>query len=402
MNQAVQRVLKPVRPLKVLSISHSAMRESSERLRYAPLAQAGDIQLTLLVPEKWKQFGYQWIAEPSPSSLDVRIHPIRLGKMGRAKWYMHYYPGLERLVDQLRPDVIHLWEEPWSVVALQAARLCQRRTPRPALVLETEQNILYKLPLPFEKIRRYTLSCADAMVVRQEEALAVCRACGYEGKGVVVEYWADTNRFFPHDRAGARKEFGSRGFTVGYVGRMVEDKGLFTVLDALSLCKEDIHFFLAGDGPDRDRIIRRAHELGLTNRVRIFPKMAPERVAHFMNALDVLVLMSVTTRTWKEQFGRVAMEVQACRVPVVGSSSGAIPSVVGEGGWIVTEYDSLGLSLLLDRLANDPDEVNAKADAALKQARSRFSVERISDALRAAFLEGSRNRQSKVTSEGSV
>ncbi len=112
------------------------------------------------------------------------------------------------------------------MVALQALRLCERRSPRPALLLETEQNILRRLPLPFERIRRHTLHHIDALVVRQPEALEVCRACGYEGPGVVVEYCVDRSIFHPNDRTGAKLEFEAEGFTIGYAGRLVPEKGL--------------------------------------------------------------------------------------------------------------------------------------------------------------------------------
>src|ERR1700730_8489953 len=79
-------------PLRVLSISHAALRECSERDRYLPPASMSDINLTVLVPSKFENFGAKVIAEPPLSSLDVRIQPIRLRKVGSAKWYMHYYP----------------------------------------------------------------------------------------------------------------------------------------------------------------------------------------------------------------------------------------------------------------------------------------------------------------------
>jgi glycosyltransferase involved in cell wall biosynthesis len=260
--------------------------------------------------------------------------------------------------------------------------------------LETDQNILYRLPWPFEQIRRYTLSRTDALIVRQPEALAVSRGCGYKGAGVVVEYWADTDKFYPRDRTGSRNELGVSGFTIGYVGRLAEEKGLSTVLDALVLCKRDVDFLMVGEGPDRERLIQRVRQLGLANRVRFLPSTTPDRVPRFMNALDTLILMSRTTRTWKEQFGRVIMEAQACGIPVIGSSSGAIPSVVGKGGWIVEESDALGLSQLLDRLASNPDEVAAKAAEGMLQARGRFSSQTISAALRTAFIEAMRQRRS--------
>jgi L-malate glycosyltransferase len=65
--------------------------------------------------------------------------------------------------------------------------------------------------------------------------------------------------------------------------------------------------------------------------------------------LDVLVLPSRTTPTWKEQFGRVIVEALWCNVPVVGSDSGEIPHVIEltGGGLIFREGDP---EMLAERL----------------------------------------------------
>ena len=66
----------------------------------------------------------------------------------------------------------------------------------------------------------------------------------------------------------------------------------------------------------------------------------------------------------REQFGRVIVEAQACGVPVIGSRSGAIPAVVGDGGWIVPERDPANLGRLLDDLAADRTQLRAKSISA--------------------------------------
>ncbi|MFQ3664330.1 MAG: glycosyltransferase, partial [Chloroflexaceae bacterium] len=63
---------------------------------------------------------------------------------------------------------------------------------------------------------------------------------------------------------------------------------------------------------------------------------------------------SRTTPTWKEQFGRVLIEAMSCGVPVIGSSSGEIPHVIGEGGLTYPEGDVSALSAAIARLVADP------------------------------------------------
>jgi glycosyltransferase involved in cell wall biosynthesis len=103
-----------------------------------------------------------------------------------------------------------------------------------------------------------------------------------------------------------------------------------------------------------------------------------------MRSLDTLVLLTRTTRAVREQFGRVIIEAQACGTPVIGSTSGAIPDVVGDGGWIVPERDCEGLRDLLNRLCSDPSLVQAKAVAARRNVESRFTYDRVAAAIEQA------------------
>ena len=73
-----------------------------------------------------------------------------------------------------------------------------------------------------------------------------------------------------------------------------------------------------------------------------------------LRRLDALALPSRTTASWKEQFGRVLIEAMSCGLPVVGSSSGEIPRVIGDGGLIYPEGDSAALAGALRRLADEP------------------------------------------------
>ena len=143
-------------------------------MRYVPLAADGDIDLTLLAPERWYENDGWLEASPSDSDLTTILAPIRLPRAGRARWYMHYYPHMKEIVRQVKPDVIHLWEEPWSAVAAQAVCLRNRLSPDAAMTIEVEQNIDRRLPLPFELVRRFTLKSTDHLIGRHPDADEGC------------------------------------------------------------------------------------------------------------------------------------------------------------------------------------------------------------------------------------
>src|SRR5207245_3300012 len=77
-------------------------------------------------------------------------------------------------------------------------------------------------------------------------------------------------------------------------------------------------------------------------------------VPRYLERMTALVLPSLTTPTWKEQFGHVLIEAMACGVPVIGSDSGAIPEVIGDAGLVVPEGDVAGLAEALRRPASTP------------------------------------------------
>ena len=160
------------------------------------------------------------------------------------------------------------------------------------------------------------------MIGRGNESLEVARRAGFTGPTATVEYGLDRTFFHPE---GNGRRGSLSALTLGYVGRIVREKGLHDVLDAMAITRSPAVLRIMGDGPDAPALKEKAGALGLADRLRILPPRPPAEVARFMRSLDILVLMSRTTPTWKEQFGRVIMEAQGCGTPVIGSSSGSIP-----------------------------------------------------------------------------
>jgi glycosyltransferase involved in cell wall biosynthesis len=87
--------------------------------------------------------------------------------------------------------------------------------------------------------------------------------------------------------------------------------------------------------------------------VRIVTDVRHEEVPAYLNAMDVVCVPSLTTRRWREQFGRVLIEAFACGVAVIGSDSGEVPHVIGDAGVVVGEADEAGWQASLGRLLDD-------------------------------------------------
>ncbi|CCD89072.1 putative Glycosyl transferase, group 1 [Bradyrhizobium sp. ORS 285] len=374
------------RRLRIVSIAHPATSSEAGRLRYRFLASRPDVDLHLVMPEVWKEFGRTIQAPPSDDGFPVHRLPIRLPEAGPMKWYLHFYPALRRLLRELDPDVIHLWEEPWSIVALQAQLL----RGRAALVLEVDQNILKRLPPPFEAIRKFVLGRTDHILSRSPDATEVVRARGYAGPVTPIGYGVDLATFTPAEAPAPHRADAPLRF--GYVGRLVVEKGLDDALEALARSPSAATLSIMGEGPHETHLRQRVEELGLRGRVEFQGWAAPAEVAAFLRSLDALLLLTRTTNTVREQFGRVIIEAQACGIPVIGSTCGAIPDVIGDGGWIVPEQDPERLSRLLDQLSADRTQFAARSQAARANVLKRFTYDAVATAIEAACRAADQSR----------
>ena len=373
-------------PMKILSIAHTAVRNDAARFRYSRLSARHNVEVHLVVPAVWKEFNRTIHADPAKNDgFTLHVLPIRLSHVGPFGWYLHFYPGLGNLLRELKPDVIHLWEESWSLIALQARILRENA----ALVLEVDQNLLKRLPPPFQTIRKEVLHHTDHLLARSLDAAAVARACGYTGAATQIGYGVDKGTFFP---GGHIPRSDSGPLRVGYVGRLIEEKGIDDALVAIAQFQGPISLLIMGEGPYEGRLRRRSAELGLLDKVTFRGWGEPPDVASAMRELDVLVLLTRTTRSVREQFGRVIIEAQACGVPVIGSDSGSIPDVVGKGGWIVPGRDPSGVARLLQSIAANPDLRIAASDAARDNVDSRFTYDDVAEALMSACFQAVASR----------
>jgi len=140
---------------------------------------------------------------------------------------------------------------------------------------------------------------------------------------------------------------------IGYVGRLVEEKGVEVLLEAVSKLTGPWRLQILGDGPNRARLEQLSQWLGIHSRVTFDRKMPSTHLPNYFSGLDVLVLPSLSRPNWKEQFGRVLVEAMACDVITIGARSGAIPEVIGDAGLTFAEGDVAELQAHLQQLIDD-------------------------------------------------
>lgn len=316
----------------VLHVAHS--RQVSEgkiaRLRVEP-----DLRIHLVRPG------------PRSDSLDgvVRAPVLRPSDPHRCVYATLTF-GLRRL----RPDIVHVEEEPDSVAALQVCLARRAWAGSARLVFHTWQNVARRLDPMVSALLRTSLAAADAVLCASPEAERVVRERGFRGlTRTILPQGVDPARFTPAPSAPPAGRF-----AVGYVGRLVPEKGCDTLLEAAAALGPGCSLTLVGQGAERPALERRAAALGAAGRVRFSGPLDHASIPRVVAGFDVLVLPSRTTAVWKEQFGRVLAEAMACAVPVVGSDSGAIPWVIGDAGLVFPEGDAAALAHRLKALRDNP------------------------------------------------
>ena len=267
-------------------------------------------------------------------------------------------------------DLVHCWEEPYVAAAAQVAAWTPVKVP---LVFATFQNIDKRYPPPFSWFERYVAGRADGLVAFGQTMLEVARTHGFVPRRTrVIPIGVDTVRFAPHAavRAGIRASFGWDDGTpvVGFVGRFVPEKGLELLTSVLGGLRRPWRALFVGSGPLDAPLRQWAAPFG--DRVQIAATVAHDAVPDWLNAMDVLCAPSQTTRTWREQFGRMLIEAFAVGLPVIASDSGEIPHVVGDAGIVLPERDAAAWTTTLDALLCDANRRTALGHAARARAVS--------------------------------
>jgi len=332
--------------MRVLMISKACLVGAYQR-KLEEIARFPDIELMVIVPPSWREGSHLIQLERAHiAGYELVVEPIAFN----GRFHLHFYPRLGRRLRAFAPDIVHVDEEPYNLATFHALRLAKKAGAR--VLWFTWQNLNRRYPLPFRFIERYNMRHADYAVAGSRGAAVVWREKGYTGPlAVIPQFGVDPDIFAP--RSDERDP--ARGFLIGYLGRLVPEKGLDLLLEAVAGMDGAWRLAIVGAGPERDCLEAFARRLGLADRV-FFERWVPSlRMPAFYRELDALVLPSRSRPNWIEQFGRVLIEAMACGVPVVGSDCGEIPNVVGDAGLIFPEGDTGALRECLVHLMRELD-----------------------------------------------
>jgi glycosyltransferase involved in cell wall biosynthesis len=342
--------------IKVLSISHSAVVGGYQD-RCVEVARHPDIDLTLVVPRRWMQFN-RWVQlekESDPTYRIIARQPLTWGLRSlRLRNVCHLYRGLGRIFREVGPDIVEIWEEPFSAAAAQAVFLSRRLRPRPRVIFFTAQNIEKRYPPPFSLFEGYVYRRADYAFPVNEEARRVIERKGFSRPALVLPLGVNPRLFYRHDASALREKLGLFKFTVGFAGKFDRQKGVLELIAACAPLKGRINLLLIGKGEIKSEMVSALERTGLLPDARIIPTVPYPELPLYLSAMDALAMPSITLPGLKEQFGRILIEAMACAVPVIGSTSGEIARVIGRSGMICPEGDCGSLGAAIKLLLQEP------------------------------------------------
>ena len=161
-------------------------------------------------------------------------------------------------------------------------------------------------------------------------------------------------------REGVRAALSLEGPTLAFAGRLGVQKALGVALEAL-VTVPGVTLVVAGDGPEREPLRRRARELGLGGRARFLGTVSRETVLRLFRAADASLLSS----SW-ENFPHTVVEALAVGTPVIATAVGGVPEVVrdGENGLLVPPGDPVALAAAIRRFFDDGNLRRRLAEAA--------------------------------------
>ena len=358
--------------MNLLAIGHSYVLAVNRAILRA-LADEHGFTVTVGAPQDYAGDLRPLRCEPEPHNSALHVAPLPM----RATGYPHFSwfepRALRNLLRQGRFDVVSIWEEPFIVSGFQIAAAVRRHSSA-RFCFYSCQNLSKAYPPPFSWFERQTVSWSDGWCAAGGLVKETLTQRGYEPKrGAVLPLAVDTSLFRPignEERQKLLQELGLEPPVVGFVGRLVNAKGISVLIEALSNVAADQPWsaLFLGSGPEEEAIRSWVQKNNLGSRVRV-QLVRHDEVPRYMGIMDVLAVPSQTTPKWKEQFGRVIIEAFACGAAVIASDSGEIPYVVGPAGLVVPESDKARWAVELTSLLGDPSRRKEFAQLGIHRAQ---------------------------------
>jgi glycosyltransferase involved in cell wall biosynthesis len=267
-------------------------------------------------------------------------------------------------------DTVIFFMELGPFLPLAAARLMGKRTlwmlPSSFLKMSEKGRSYPKL---LKKLHPLNYALSDSIVVYSKNIICEWGLENYQRKiKIANEHFIDTLKF------SVKKSPNDRGRTIGFLGRLSEEKGILNFIYAVPLILKEIpdcQFTIIGDGPLRNDIDRFITTNNLINNVQCKGWIPHDALPEYLNKLRIIIIPSDT-----EGLPNAMVEAMACGAVIVASPVGAIPDIIGDGknGYLLPDNSPKMISRIVANAIFNGDLDRIAADAR-KTVESRFVYE---------------------------
>ncbi|MEL6438138.1 MAG: glycosyltransferase [Cyanobacteria bacterium J06621_8] len=364
------------RKLRVLFISHAYVVGVNQG-KLKAIADTGEVEVALLAPSNWKALEWNRTIELETPFSEIKIYSAPVWFTGRVGAHVYNPLKILQVIKDFKPDVIQVEEEIFSLCALGVAFWAQL-LKKPMVVFGWE-NQLRSLPIFRRWVRDFVMGVTSLYLAGNQDGAKVMQQWNFGGQlEIMPQMGVDISLFSPSKRASQDK------FTIGFLGRLAPEKGLDILFTAISQLKQqnlDFQVALCGSGVSEGDLRQQADAQAISERLiwrgAVRHEVAPVELGKF----DVLVLPSRSIATWKEQFGHVIIEAMAMGIPVIGSSCGEIPHVIGCEDLVFPEGNPVALAEILKRVICDRNWREEMGNYGIERVNQFYSHERIAQRL---------------------
>lgn len=374
--------------MRIMVVCHTYMVDEARGKFVELLKISPEFQVTIVCPDVWPYSLYTLKPEPSACP-DLRIAPMRTLFAGREGGYF-YFPNLSAAMGTIKPDILQVEHGTAALCYLQLLLSKRLFVPQAKTLFFTWVNWWYEYRFPRNLIERFNLQHSDYAIVGNQDAASILRKKKFTKPIKVLPQWGvDPDLYRARDVVALREKLHLDSyFTIGFVGRLVPEKGLSTLLSALGQLRDnDWKLLVVGSGASERSLVDQATTLGILDRLVFAGAIAVRGVPDYINCMDVLVLPSESQAQWREQFGHVLIEAMACEIPVIASTCGELPNVVGDAGLVFPEGDVEKLGERLALLIRSPEQRRGLARRGRERVLQKYTHRAIAEELRCVYQE---------------
>ena len=343
--------------MNILVISHTYIA-SINRDKWKVLASLyPEISLTVLVPSTWPTHMFKHQAQnlEQESLSNCTFVTLNTVRAGNELLYGYKFFALLKLLKRIQPDIIHVEQGAHAYSYFQAilcAKLLRLKSKFCFFTwINWEQKQSWKYIFCWKLVEWFTKKHTSGIIAGNHDAEKLLKK-NYPTIPITVlpQLGVNTQIFTP--------AFKETNHTIGYIGRLVEEKGIIHLLKAFELLHPlfpSWQLLIIGSGPHEKTLIDFVATHHLASYVEFYDPVPHEKIAVLLKTIGILVLPSYDTPSWKEQFGHVLIEAMACKIPVIGSTGGEIPQVIQNAGLVFDQNNIIQLKSCLETLMNNPE-----------------------------------------------